>query len=274
MWLCDSLCASTHDRDSFNTYSIGDRPFSLQTSAINLHTLMNSYNQLSTDSQPIENENLIRVRQGLTAQPQNSLADFKVQATSYGLEVQFSQRRLRDFPAFNAKLSESESAGLTPLMTAATILLVGGSVVLTHSTIFGILVAIAIPAFWKIATPSDGPTQSRIATLRFVNTPKDQTVLSLTTAPASRAHRLNDTPTQPYAAPNKANKNLVHFSNLPVQVVSAKVYVIGGQLSLTLYERDAKGKNKLRITGTRPEIEWLHARIDRWAKETAPQVTG
>lgn len=242
---------------------------------------MTSYNQFSPDSQPINaqhtdtppirRENLALVRRGLTSRPQNSLADFKIRATSYSLEIQFYQQRLRDCPAFDNRKRDSAEPELSPVMIAATILLVGGSVALTQSTIFGVLVAIAIPTFWKLSTPAKEPSQYRTATLRFVNTPKQQTVLSLTTSPASLTTNSQGKQIQRYLEPTRDRETIIHFSNLPVQLVSANTYIIGGQLNLTLYASDAKGKNKLQITGTRQEIEWLHSRIDQWARETAPQ---
>lgn len=213
--------------------------------------------------------NLTIVRQGLTSKPQNSYADFKIRATSYGLEIEFSQQRLRSSPIFTQKQDSTEEPGLSLLMVAMTILLVGGSVALTKSIVFGILVAIAIPVFWNLATPSPAPAPNRTAKLRFVNTPKNQTFLSLTTAPSSpqtTPHRAQIQHLTP--APDKADT--IHFSNLPVQLVSASTYFIGGQLSLTLYTSDPHGKNRLRITGTRQEIRWLHSRIAKWGKETLP----
>ncbi|MFK8184397.1 MAG: hypothetical protein AB8B99_13575 [Phormidesmis sp.] len=229
-------------------------------------------NKLTPETQPpktLTQNNLTLVRKGLTAEPQNSYADFKICATSYGLEVQFSQDRLRTCPVFTAPKDTTDEPELSPLMIAATILLVGGSVVLTKSTIFGILVAIAIPVFWKLSTPSKGPAPSRTAKLRFVNTPKNQTFLSLTTAPLAKKVPPYGTQAQSTEAA-KDPATTIHFSNLPVQLVAASTYLVGGQLSLTLYTSDTHGKNKLRITGTRQEIRWLHARIARWSQETLP----
>lgn len=240
---------------------------------------MTPYNKSSVQSQSLIEKNLrtedlktadlTLVRKGLTHRPQNSLADFKIRSTGYSLEIQFSQGRLRECPIFTPHRDDADGSGLSLLMIATTVLLVGGSVALTQSVWFGIFVAIAIPIFWKLVTPAKVQAQERTATLRFVNTPKDQTFLSLTTAPAKYSRALSEHPLHHLESVQR-DATTIHFSNLPVQLVSASTYLVGGQLSLTLYTSDAHGKNRLRITGTRQEVQWLHSRVDQWAKETLP----
>jgi len=240
-----------------------------------------SYNESSTQSQPLSKESSLKedfrqedltlVRKGLTRQPQNTLADFKLRSTGYSLEIQFSQHRLRECPLFTAKKKKAEESGLSLLMIAMTTLLVGGSVALTRSAIFGVFVAIAIPLFWRLAQPSKVHSPIQTATLRFVNTPQHQTFLSLTTEPTPPAISRYKAPLPHLPSPvQNGSAATIHFSNLPIKMVSASTYLVGGQLSLTLYTSDAHGKNRLRITGTRQEVQWLHARVEQWAKATLP----
>lgn len=228
---------------------------------------MTSYDNLPSHSQSLAQDNLLSVHRGLTSKPQNSLADFKIRSTDYGLEIQLSQHRLREGAVFTSKPKKAEESELSLLMVAVTVLLVGGTTALTQSKAFGTLVAIAIPIFWKIANPQEDLTRSRTATLRFVNTPNNQTLLSVTSVPTPRFPNLRP---HLYSDATPSEVSTVHFSNLPIELVSASTYVVGGQLMLTLRTRVAPGKSNLRITGTRQEIRWLHARISKWAEATLP----
>lgn len=212
---------------------------------------MNRYEDSRPNALLQENDSLSVVRTGLTAAPQNSLADFRVRPTSYGLEVQFCQKRIRDRLVFKPKDAAKSSLGLSLRSMLATVTLVGGAVALTSSAIFGAVVASALPIAYKLVKPTQKESDSEPAVLRFVNAPNGRTLLSMTTAPnAQRKHP------QP--------KRDIHFSNRPVQLISASTYLFGGQLSVTLYESDRNGRNKLRITGSHQEIRWLHAKISNW----------
>ncbi|MEM6452708.1 MAG: hypothetical protein AAF703_20620 [Cyanobacteria bacterium P01_D01_bin.105] len=273
--LCATSCAmpKSSDRLIHSFFSHGQMRSTLSTSFMTPHNIPNSRPLEQLLERPLEEDNLVRVRKDLTPYPQNSLADLQVSSTSYSLEIQFSQKRLRSFPVFNLRKMNSEQSNaadsdfFNPVMLAATVLLVGGTIALTHSVVFGILVAIAIPICQTLLTSEQGPAQSRTATLRFVNTPQNQTLLSLTSAPSSRATAPNMTLSH-WPSPARAHETTVHFSNLPVKLVSAKTYVTSGQLSLTLYASGVQGKDRIRITGTRQEIHWLHSRIKRWGQET------
>ncbi len=223
---------------------------------------MTRYNNTNSDTSYERQDNLSIVRSGLTAKPQNTLADFRLRPTSYGLELQLAENRIRDRLIFKSpKDIPKTPSGLSLRSALATVTLVGGAVALTSSAIFGVVIAGMLPVLYKVAKPTPKETISQSATLRFVSTPDGRTLLSMTTVADARHQPLayvGHQPTQPQA------KREVHFSNLPVQLISASTYMFGGQLSLRLYERDRNGRNQIRITGSRQEIRWLHDKISNW----------
>ena len=223
---------------------------------------MTRYNNthLETSHQP--QDNLSIVRSGLTTKPQNSLADFRLRPTPYSLEVQLAEKRIRDRLIFKPHKATAESpSGLSIRSGIATVALVGGAVALTGSAIFGTVIAAILPILYRIAKPTPEEFSAKAATLRFVNTPNGRTLLSMTTVSDPKG---SSSQSNRYRSATTNSGGEVHFSNLPVRLISASTYVFGGQLSVTLYERDRNGRNKLRITGSQQEIRWLHARISHW----------
>ncbi len=216
---------------------------------------MNRYNQTSQPPSLEAQPNLTIVRAGLTTRPQNSLADFKLRTTPYGLEVQFEQRRVRKGLVFTASPQEAtKSSGLSWRFALATVAIVGGAVAITSSAIFGVVMAAALPVLYRVVKSEQDKESDRLVTLRFVNAPNGRTLLTMTTLPAARGR-----------SPRHLRPT-VHFANRAVRLISARTYMMGGQVSLMLHESDRNGKNKLRITGSRQEIRWLHARISQWNK--------
>ena len=223
---------------------------------------MTRYNNTPSDTSHQPQANLSIVRGGLTAKPQNTLADFCLRPTPYGLELQLAEKRIRDRLVFNHQKNAADApSGLSVRSVIATITLVGGAVALTSSALFGAAIASVLPVLYKVAKPAPKESSDQAATLRFVNTPNGRTLLSMTTVPESQAKYL---PYKSYSPAALSSTREVHFSNLPVQLISASTYLFGGQLSVTLYERDRNGRNKLRITGSQQEIRWLHDRISKW----------
>ncbi len=225
-------------------------------------TAMTRYNNTHLDTSSQSQDNLSIVRGGLTAKPQNTLADFRLRPTPYGLELQLAEKRIRDRLVFKQQKDAADMpSGLSIRSALATVTLVGGAVALTSSAIFGAVIAGILPMLYKVAKPAPKESKAHSATLRFVNTPNGRTLLSMTTMPESHnklSHHKRYSPSPPDSGGE------VHFSNLPVRLVSANTYLFGGQLSVTLYERDRNGRNKLRITGSQQEIRWLHDRISKW----------
>ncbi|MGB3299876.1 MAG: hypothetical protein WBA76_16545 [Phormidesmis sp.] len=196
--------------------------------------------------------NLVKVRPGLTSSPQMSLADLQIYPTPYGLEMKFCLSRVRGSliaTALRARANH-ESTRLTLLSVVGMALFVGGSVMLTGSAVFGVIVAAILPVlFWFITLPEKANTNAE-ARLRLVNAPNGRTLLSLS-AGSTGQHN---------------SKDVVYMSNLSVRLFSAKTTLKGGQVSFTVYTDDPLAGSQIHITGSRKEVRWLHARIARWSK--------
>lgn len=221
---------------------------------------MNRYPKTSQSPSLEDPSNLTIVRAGLTTRPQNTLADLKVRTTPYSLEVQFAHRRIRDGLVFGGPGQDAQkSLGLSLRFALATVAIVGGAVAITGSAAFGIVMAAALPVLYKVVKSEQADKGDRTVTLRFVNAPDGRTLLSMTTVPSARTRSA------------RSIRPTVHFSNQPIRLVAARTYLAGGQVSLMLYQSDRNGRNKLRITGSRQETRWLHARLSKWnkAKDTA-----
>lgn len=215
-------------------------------------------------------------RPRLTPSPQLSFADLKVRYTPYGLELHFSQRRIRESLAAPvtrqptpAKPSAddtlfSEQTALTILAIAATIFFVGGAVAITGSAQLGLLIAAILPGFyWLIATPK-APKRYGKAILRVSSVPNGRTLLTLKTLPAapplssSKAHKRLRTK-------HFAVKGTVQCANLPVLLVQASPKKRRLSHLRFVFESGNKcrGNKQLHITGTRQEIQWLNRHLAR-----------
>lgn len=198
--------------------------------------------------------NLIQVRRGLTAFPQTTFADFKISPHTYGMEIRLPLNRIRgSLIAAVTKQQAGESTRFSLWLVVGMALLVGSSVVLTSSAIFGGIIAVVLPVALWLITLSEKVKDEGEATLRLVNAPDGRTFLSMTGV--LKAHHTA------FCA-----KSVVYFSNRSVQLVSAKTTLSGGQLSFILYAGDPRQGNRLRITGNRQEIRWLHAQITKWGR--------
>lgn len=222
----------------------------------------------------IDTITLTGARSRLTASPQMSFADLKVRHTPYGLELHFSQRRIRESlaapvtqrakpttPADGDTLF-SEQTGLTILGIAATIFFVGGGVAITGSAVVGILIATILPViFWLIATPK-APKRYGKAILRVSSVPNGRTLLTLKTIPpapplsSSKAHKRMRTK-------HFAVKGTVQCSNLPVLLVAASLKKRRLSHINFVFEpgNKCRGNKQIRITGTRQEIQWLNRHL-------------
>lgn len=200
--------------------------------------------------------NLVRVRPGLTSSPQLSLADLQISPTSYSLEIKFSLNRVRGnlmSTAIRARAND-KSTRLTLLSVVGMALFVGGSVMLTGSAMFGMIVAVILPVLFWFVTLSEKPTANDEAKLRLVNAPNGRTLLSLSAASVGQHDLKNSV------------KNSVYIANLPVRLFSAKTTLNGGQVSFTVYPDDPRIGDQIHIVGSRKEVRWLHARIAQWSQ--------
>jgi hypothetical protein len=207
----------------------------------------------SSDNHILEDQiNLIQVRPGLTPVSQTQLTDFKLYPTPYGLEMRLPLHRLRgDLMATAIADSAAATSWLTLRAVVGMTLLVAIAVLLTGSAVFGAILAMLLPALlWSIGSvtvpyPSD-------LILRLVNSPDGRTFLSL--SQLSNSHL--------------AKRNVVYLANLPVQMISAEIKPLGGQVNFTLYAQGSNPRH-LSIKGNRQEVRWLHARIVHWGKGPA-----
>ena len=216
---------------------------------------------------------LTKVRTGLTASPQMSLADFKVVKTEYGLEVHFSQRRIKeDLTEPVAKLKNANADGSEPLIPEplaisiltifSTIVFVGGAVVITGSVLIALMIATILPAiFWLITGPKE-PKQYGQAILRVSSVPHGRTLLTLKTAPAIKKGRRSQHGDK-FRTQLIAVKNTVHCASLPVHLIkpsSPLPFATGSSQMNFVFEsgRKFKGNKQLTIAGTQQEIQWLY----------------
>lgn len=146
--------------------------------------------------------------------------------------------------------SQDTELNLLPIIGMA--LFVGGSVILTGSAVFGVIVAIMLPALFWLVTLPEKAARNEQAKLRLVNTPNGRTLLSMSAVSDSQ----------------RDSKDVIYVSNLPVRLVSAKTTLRGGQVSFTVYVDNPRG-NQICITGSRQEVRWLHARIVQWGRGSA-----
>jgi hypothetical protein len=195
--------------------------------------------------------NLTTVRPRLTSSPQTILTDFRLHPTTYGLEIRLPLNRIKgSLMSAATKIDDEAETQLHLAVIVGTTLLVGGSVALSGSAIFGAIVAALLPIiFWGIVRTAK-PKDERKATLRLVNTPNGNTLLSLSST--ANTHSL---------------RRVIYASNLPVKLVSAKTTFFGtGQVSFTVYANSPHEANQLCIQGNQQEVRWLHARIAQWGR--------
>ncbi len=195
--------------------------------------------------------NLAKVRPGLTSLPQTILNDFKLYPTPYGLEIRLPLNRIHGslMSLVETKADCDRESTLSLLAIAGMVSFVGGSVVLTGSVVFGVIVAVLLPALLWLIALSAKLEGGHEATLRLVNAPDGRTLLSLNSFPYKRSA-----------------KQVIYFSNRPVKLVSAKTTFSGGRVSFTVYTNDSRQGNQLHIAGNRHEVRWLHARIAHWGR--------
>ncbi|KPQ35707.1 MAG: NUDE protein, C-terminal conserved region [Phormidesmis priestleyi Ana] len=232
-----------------------------------------------------EQVNLTQVRQNLTESPQTVFSVFKLSPTPYGLEMRMPLNRIRGSLIDSMRRSRSDQSTLFSLWKIIGMaLVVGASVTLTKSAVFGGIVAVVLPLLLWLTTRSDNPSSQTAVILRLVNAPNGSTFLSMSTTPASSCYQRSASghiPSRlssglasrsdlyaPYTysvAEPSASTNLC-FSNLPVERVSTSTSIGNRQISFTLYcVSPSKGK-QIRISGSREEIYWLHAGISKWGK--------
>ncbi len=222
---------------------------------------MNRYDKTSPDSSKLLDSlssdpsthpiNLTKVRPGLTALPQTTLTDFKLYPTPYGLEIRLPLNRLHGslMSSVETKADCDRQTTLSLSAIAGMVSFVGGSVILTGSAVFGVIVAAVLPALLWLIMLSAKLEGGHEATLRLVNAPNGDTLLSLSSFPYKRSA-----------------KQVIYFSNRPVKLVSAKTAFSSGRVSFTLYRNDSCQGDHLHIAGSRQEVRWLHTRIAHWGR--------
>jgi hypothetical protein len=201
---------------------------------------------------------LTKVRSGLTAHPQTMLSDFRLYPTSYGLEIRLPLKRIRGNLIESAMKVDGVDETQLGWLVLVVLFFVGGSVALTSSAVLGVIVAAVLPGLIWLAAPfvqaksGYGSMQEggREASLRLVNAPNGQTLLSLTSAASNGSQRV------------------IYLSHLPVRLVSATLTSTGGRVSFTVYSETPRKGTQLHIRGSRQEVGWLHARIAQWDKGT------
>jgi hypothetical protein len=258
-FLCDrtstpSPFMNRYDKTAPDSSELLDLPDDLPSVSVRV-TVGKNLDANSINITPI---NITKVRPKLTSLPQTMLTDFRLLPTPYGLEIRLPLSRLQGgLMAVCAKAEyeyrQESRLGLVGVVAAA--LFVGVSVVLTGSVGFGIAVAAVLPGVFGLIAESaqlNGADQGREATLRLVNAPNGETLLSL----SSVSQRSDKRP----------GKRVIHFSNLSVSLVSAKITLLGAQVSFTMYDSSLRKDNRLHICGSRQEVRWLHARIAHWGK--------
>lgn len=233
--------------------------------------------QTAQEPAPHTHFNLSRVRPGLSSVPQTIRADFKVRSSAQELEIQFSQHRLREnlFPILSEdSLDESTIFGFWAVLS--TVVLVGGAVALTNSIWFGVVVAAILPIFFGLAAfPKKAPEAkcNRVVNLKLSSTPHGHTLLGLTTAPPPPKKG----ETQQSTGIPKSTR---HFSKMPLRAVklaptrwhslvqgeslSVCFSPLSCHVSFMLYEHRSRRINRLRIAGSRQDIQWLYHHLSQW----------
>ncbi len=231
-----------------------------------------------TDQEPAPHShfNLSQVRPGLSSAPQTIRADFKVRSSAQELEIQFSQHRLREnlFPILSEdSLDESTIFGFWAVLF--TVVLVGGAVALTDSILLGVAVAAILPIFLGLAAFTKKAPEARcnrVVNLKLCSTPHGHTLLSLTTAPSSSEREAQKSTGIP--------KSTRHFSKMPLRAVklaptrwhsfsqgeslSVCFSPLSCHVSFILYEHRSRRINRLRIAGSRQDIQWLYHHLSQW----------
>jgi hypothetical protein len=236
--------------------------------AINQSIFMNRYDKTAPSSSELidsphmgiasdgQSGHLTKVRSGLTAHPQTMLSDFRLYPTSYGLEIRLPLKRIRGNLIESATKVDFVDETQLGWLVLVVLFFVGGSVALTGSVVMGVIVAGVLPGLLWLAAPlvqaesGYGSLQEggREATLRLVNAPNGQTLLSLSSAASN------------------GSKRVIYFSHLSVRLVSATMTFTGGRVSFTVYSETPRKGTQLHIRGSRQEVGWLHARIARWGR--------
>jgi len=198
----------------------------------------------------------------VTTAPQNAYGGFRIRSTPNKLEIHCLQSYIREGLVVRSHPNPTaQTAILWAIAIFGTFSFVGGTVAITGSVLYGIVIATILPLiFHQLTAPSKKRQQK--AVLRLTNESGGRTFVSLMTIVMTKRRHGKRLSVPTESTLHCSSLSIKRIKIEPAFLFSFGVDPLGAAIVITFH--NAPPKKRLRIVGSYKEMRWLSHHLSKW----------